>query len=242
MVLTPFLVHYIVDKDMTIKLSLGDTQLIINEAKKEGLLRNQLAYVLATAYHETAHTMKPVREYGGDTYLRKKKYWPYVGMGYVQVTWDYNYRMVGEKLGVDFLSDPKKLLDSQYAVPVAVRGMKEGWFGNKKTLADYMTLKSSDFFNARSMINGDKNIFVKNTKIKIGDLIAGYAKEYNKLLLDTGYGVEVLVEGPKKPVEAIPEVQAPVQRVEAKPSPWASMGDVIGIIIQAIFGGINGRR
>lgn len=227
---------------MTITLSLGDTKLIIEEARKEGLLRNQLAYILATAYHESAHTMKPVREYGGDTYLRKKKYWPYVGMGYIQVTWAEGYKMVGEKLEVDFLSDPKKLLDPKYAVPVAVRGMKEGWFGNRKKLSDYMTLKSSDFFNARSMINADKNLFLKNTKIKIGDLIAGYAKEYNKLLLDTGYGTE----GPKKPVEAISDVPGTPEPPTGKTSPQSpkgslgtstiSLGAIILMIINTIFG------
>jgi len=227
---------------MTIKLSLGDTQLIIDEAKKEGLLRNQLAYVLATAYHETAHTMKPVREYGGDTYLRKKEYWPYVGMGYIQVTWAYNYKMAGEKLGVDFLTDPKRLLDPQYAVPIAVRGMKEGWFGNKQKLSDYMTLSVSDFFNARSMINADKNMFVKGTKIKIGDLIAGYAKEYDKLLTDAGYGVEKPVEGPRKPVETIPVIPVPTQPSAPKTSVQPSLFDVIMYIIKIIFGGTNGNN
>jgi len=40
----------------------GDTQLIISECMTQGLLRNQAAYVLATAKWETAHTMEPVRE------------------------------------------------------------------------------------------------------------------------------------------------------------------------------------
>ena len=85
-------------------LDLGDTRLLIEACKTHGLLRNQAAYVLATAYHETAHTMKPVREYGGETYLKKKKYYPYVGMGYVQLTWDYNYKKASDKLGVDLVS------------------------------------------------------------------------------------------------------------------------------------------
>ena len=41
-------------------LDLGDTRLLIEACKTHGLLRNQAAYVLATAYHETAHTMKPL--------------------------------------------------------------------------------------------------------------------------------------------------------------------------------------
>ena len=54
-------------------MNLGDTRLLIEAGRERGLLRNQMAYVLATAYHETAHTMKPVREYGGEKYLRSKK-------------------------------------------------------------------------------------------------------------------------------------------------------------------------
>ena len=109
-------------------LDLGDTRLLIETGKKYNLLRNQLAYILATAYHETAHTMRPIREYGGETYLKKKKYYPYVGMGYVQLTWDYNYKKASDKLGVDFLKNPKLLLESKYAAPIIVIGMMEGWF------------------------------------------------------------------------------------------------------------------
>lgn len=133
-------------------LDLGDTRLIIAECKRYGLLRNQAAYVLATAYHETAYTMKPVREYGSEAYLRSKKYYPYVGMGYVQLTWLDNYIRAGKKLGVDFVSNPKKLLEPRYAAPIIVIGMKEGWFTGKK-LSDYITLNKSDFVNARRIVN-----------------------------------------------------------------------------------------
>ena len=55
-------------------LNLGDTQDIISECKKQGLLRNQAAYVLATAYWETGRTMRPVTEYGSTQYLKSKPY------------------------------------------------------------------------------------------------------------------------------------------------------------------------
>jgi hypothetical protein len=54
-------------------LNLGDTRLIIDACKSAGLLRNQAAYVPATAYWETARTMKPVREYGGEGRLKEAK-------------------------------------------------------------------------------------------------------------------------------------------------------------------------
>lgn len=178
-------------------LNLGDTQLIIKEALKRGLLRNQLAYVLATAYHETAHTMKPVREYGGETYLKSKKYYPYVGRGYVQITWLDNYKKASSKLSVDFVKNPNLLLEPKYAVPILLDGMVEGWFAGDKlgrhTLARHITLQKSDYVNARRIINGvDKK-----------DLIAGYAKEYEKDLLAMGYGIDS--KAPESPVESVPE-------------------------------------
>jgi predicted chitinase len=170
-------------------LKTGDTRLIIDACKKYNLLRNQAAYVLATAYHETAHTMKPVREYGGEAYLRKKKYWPYVGMGYVQITWAENYRKASGYLGVDFLANPKLLLKPEYAAPILVVGMAKGWFTDRK-LADYITLYKSDFRQARKIVNGmDK-----------ADQIAGYAKLYDDLLKADGYG-EFPLPDPKPPVK-----------------------------------------
>lgn len=162
-----------------INLTLGDTQLIINVAKNKGLLRNELAYVLATAYHETAHTMKPVREYGGETYLKSKKYYPYVGMGYVQLTWLRNYQKAAKLMGVDFVKNPRLLLEPKYASVILVQGMVEGWFTGHR-LNDFMTLTMSNYKHARQIVNGmDK-----------ADLIAKYAREYEALLLATGYGVD----------------------------------------------------
>ncbi len=159
-------------------LSLGDTRLIIDTCKARGLLRNQCAYVLATAYHETAHTMKPVREYGGEAYLKKKKYYPYVGMGYVQLTWKENYQKASKELGVDFVANPKLLLEAKYAAPILVVGSMDGWFTGKK-LSDYITLQKSDFTNARRIINGTDK----------AAMIAGYAREFDDLLTAEGYGV-----------------------------------------------------
>lgn len=43
-------------------LNTGDTRLLIEVGRRRGLLRNQLAYVLATVRYETGGKMKPVRE------------------------------------------------------------------------------------------------------------------------------------------------------------------------------------
>lgn len=208
-------------------LTLGDTSLIFDMCKKYDLLRNQAAYVLATAYHESAHTMKPVREYGGEKYLKTKKYYPYVGMGYVQLTWDYNYKKAGNKLGVDFLKNPRLLLESKYAAPIIVLGMIEGWFTGKK-LSDYITLQKSDFEGARKIINGtDKK-----------KEIALIAIQYEKLLEATGYGVKILTDSPDKPLQKQPDdpgVQVP-ETTKTSPEPATAFIEAILKILSKLFG------
>ena len=208
-------------------LDLGDTRLLIEACKAHDLLRNQAAYVLATAYHETAHTMKPVREYGGEKYLKSKKYYPYVGMGYVQLTWDYNYKKASKLLDVDFLKNPKLLLDPKYASPIIVVGMMEGWFTGKK-LSDYITLKISDFKSARKIVNGlDK-----------AELIADYAKQYDNMLKDIGYGEQMPVILPDKPVQPLPDDPGVPVPENPKPSvkPNVSILEVLRLILNLIFG------
>jgi len=197
-------------------LDKGYTRLIIDTCLKHGLLRNQAAYVLATAFHETAHTMKPVREYGGEAYLRSKKYYPYVGMGFVQLTWLENYKKASKELGVDFVSDPKKLLEPAYSAEILVIGSRDGWFTGKK-LSDYITLAKSNYVSARRIINGtDKAL-----------LIAGYAKEYNLDLKRIGYG-EKASPAPVQPSPA-PRPAEPV-----KPAPEPSTGG-LGLFVRWIL-------
>lgn len=123
-----------------------------------------LAYVLGTAHHETDRTFGPIREYG----LGKgKKYRPYYGRGLVQLTWDYNYKKMGQRIGVDLLGDPDLALEIRYAVPIIFIGMREGIFTRKK-LADYFNATKGDWVQARRIVNGlDK-----------ANLIAGYAQRY----------------------------------------------------------------
>jgi hypothetical protein len=157
-------------------LNLGDTRLIIRECQAQNLLRNECAYVLATSYWETAKTMRPVREYGGEAYLRGKKYYPYVGMGYVQLTWLENYKKASQKLGVDFVKNPRLLLEPKHAVRILVTGMREGWFTGKR-LANYITLSKSDFVGARRIINGTDKAAT----------IAALARDYDASLKAEGY-------------------------------------------------------
>ena len=173
---------------MPVDLNLGDTRLIIAEAKAQGLLRNQLAYVLATALWETNHTVKPVVEaYWLSEAWRKRnlRYYPWHGRGYVQLTWKQNYEHAGRQLGIDLTTNPNAALVPETAAKILVRGSAEGWFTGKK-LADYITLQKSDFEGARRIINGTDK----------ARTIAGIAREYDAALLAEGYGVDGPTCGP----------------------------------------------
>lgn len=119
-----------------------------------------LAYMLAIDYHETAHTMQPIREKGGEAYLRSKPYYPWVGEGLVQVTWETNARKFGATKPGDLLSWP-------VALRALFDGMIDGMFTGKK-LADYFTASKTDWTNARRIVNGTDR----------AALIAGYAKAF----------------------------------------------------------------
>ena len=126
-----------------------------------------LAYILATAKHETAHTMQPVRETLAKTDAKakeiltksfnagkltwvKKDYWSsgFFGRGFVQITHKDNYEKAGRKLGVNLVANQSKALDPDIAGAILVRGMLEGWFTGK-SLSDF-----SDFTNMRRIVNG----------------------------------------------------------------------------------------
>lgn len=163
-----------------IDLNFGDTQLILTKCRARGLLRNQAAYVLATAFWETARTMEPVREafWLSEDYRKENlRYHPWYGRGYVQLTWETNYERAGRELGCDLTTDPDEALRPDIAADVIVLGMVEGWFTGKK-LADYITLQYSDFKNARRIVNGT------DRAQEIADLSA----DYDAALKVAGYG------------------------------------------------------
>jgi len=139
----------------------------------------QTAYVLGTAYHETAHTMLAIEEYckgKGKRYGKKIKMsgepyeFPdkiYYGRGFVQLTWYENYEMMGKVLNIPLLEQPELALDTKMAAKILVKGMKYGLFTGK-SLDDYFNSSKEDWINARRIVNGlDK-----------AELIAQYAQKF----------------------------------------------------------------
>lgn len=169
-------------------LNLGHTQLIIKTGKEYGLLRNQLAYVLATAYWETARTMKPVREafWLSESWRRKNlRYYPWYGRGFVQLTWERNYIKAGKELGLDLTTNPDKVMEPDISAKILVHGSAKAWF-TKYKLSDFITLTKSDFVGARRIINGTDK----------ARAIADIARQYDADLKAIGYGEKQAAKEP----------------------------------------------
>lgn len=125
-----------------------------------------IAYSLATAFHETARSMAPVRELGagrGRAYGRPVPPYNqvYYGRGLVQLTWERNYTYATKRLrelglvgsDVDLVRNPDLAMRPDIAAAVLVCGMSEGWFTGRK-LIDYFKGTRSDWVDARAIING----------------------------------------------------------------------------------------
>lgn len=143
----------------------------------EGAPISWTAYALATAFHETASTMQPIREYGGPAYFtrmydvqgsRPKMAVAhgntcagdgpkYCGRGYVQLTWKNNYAKAGKECGVDLVQNPDMAMRPDIAAKIMRQGMEKGWFTGKG-FVDYLPTRSpadrAQFSAARRIING----------------------------------------------------------------------------------------
>ena len=182
-------------------------QLILKECFDAGLSIDQTAYVLATAYHETARTMRPVRETlakSDESAMRilerawkegklkwvKTPYWRdgWFGRGFVQLTHEYNYKgplrdAVKARFGqgYDIWEDPSLLIRSpKVSAYVLVEGMIRG-----DTLeSDFTSYPLEDFVNA------DKRDYLGARKsVNPGDRssyhkIAGEAETFRQALME----------------------------------------------------------
>lgn len=123
-----------------------------------------LAYILATVYHETGFTFQPIKEWGSQKYLKLKKYYPYYGRGYVQLTWKDNYAKMGLLYNkeyndtVDLVTYPDKAMMPHIARFILFEGMLNANTGvgdfTGKSLENYFNDKLTDWINARRIING----------------------------------------------------------------------------------------
>ena len=127
-------------------------------------------YMFVTSYHETAHTMRPVEEFGkgrGKPYGKKLKYsrrpysWPdkiYYGRGDVQLTWYENYEKMGVYLDIPLLAQPELALNPDISARIMVEGMTNGVSMRGDftgvSLETYFNSYNDDPIRARRVVNG----------------------------------------------------------------------------------------
>jgi len=140
-----------------------------------------VAYILATAWHETAFTVQPIAEYGkgaGKPYGEPAGPYNqvYYGRGFIQLTWYDNYVTQDEKLGLggDLVKTPDLALDPAIATEILFGGMRDGDFTGKR-LADYFTDSLTDWYNARRIVNATDQ----------ATTIAGYAEKFLNAIAHT---------------------------------------------------------
>jgi putative chitinase len=163
------------------------------------------AYALATAYHETAGTMQPIKEIGGPAYFtrlyditgaRPEKARElgnlqpgdgarFCGRGYPQLTGRRNYSLATTALqaqfpGLDLVANPDDAMRPDVAAAVMVRGMREGWFTGRD-LSDDLPRSGpatrDQFVRSRDIINGSDK----------AEKIADEAIEFQQALVAGGW-------------------------------------------------------
>ena len=193
--------------------------LILDEAVKRGTKLDRLAYILATTWWETANTMQPVAEgywmKNAEAWRKKNlRYYPFYGRGYVQLTWEFNYKKASKYFGVDFVKNPDLVMDPKYAIPILFVGMEEGWFTGK-SMTDFLDGVDEDdaedlreFSNARTIING------KDRQVEIGKI----ALKFERALRRSDYGTTSVTPEPTPAPQEAPVVtpDAPAQ-IDAAP-------------------------
>lgn len=136
-----------------------------------------LAYVLATAFHETAATMQSVRETlarsdaaavarlerafaAGRLGAARTPYWrpdregkSWFGRGLVQLTHRRNYQAMSALTGIDLITEPGRAMEMDVSVTILIDGMRAGAFTGRR-LDDYFNPCRTDRLGARKIVNG----------------------------------------------------------------------------------------
>ena len=150
-----------------------------------------LAYMLATAHHETGGRMRPVREMfaasdavaiarldkafaEGRLPQVSAPYWrrdedgrSWLGRGLVQITHRRNYERLSALTGIDLVERPERAMEMAAAVEILFVGMLQGAFTGRR-LADHFSAGQADWVGARRIVNG----------LDRAERIAGYGRAF----------------------------------------------------------------
>lgn len=164
-------------------------RLIVQTCLDEGVTNErQIAYVLATAEHESQNFTSP-EENSGRKQAAKIGYRggeragygsgeEYFGRGYAHLTHWENYRDLGRALGIgeELMREPALATDPVVASRILVVGMRDGLFTGRE-LDDYIAGERTDYLNGRRIVNGTDqatNIaaLAREWEPAVGDLVA----------------------------------------------------------------------
>ena len=166
----------------------------------------ELAYNLATSFHETAATMQPITERGPRSYFHKYEPGTRIGkvLGNTKTGDGYRFRGAGDVqntgranaekatkrlnemfgLNLDLVADPDQRLDPFVSAHSLFLGNREGWWtrrGMGKYIDGIDEEDDEDFreyVKARAVVNGSDR----------AHKIAGYAIKFEHALRSAGYG------------------------------------------------------
>ena len=135
---------------------------IIQAAQDRQLTKAQIAYILATAEHES-DSFNTLEEYSdGNQYDGRASLGNthpgdgvrFKGRGYVQLTGRLNYTRYSQITGLDLIKLPIILMNrAALSVFVIVDGMMLGVY-TRRRLDEFVNNQKQDFFNARQVVNG----------------------------------------------------------------------------------------
>ena len=153
--------------------------------------RRVLAYMLATAHHETGGRLQPVRETfaatdavaidildrafaAGRLPQVSAPYWrrdgegkSWLGRGLVQITHRRNYARLAALTGIDLVGRPELAMEMAAAVEILFVGMLRGAFTGRR-LGDHFSAGNADWVGARQIVNG----------LDRAEKVAGYGRAF----------------------------------------------------------------
>ena len=187
---------------------------IVEYGLRNAVSTADIAYLLATSWHETAQWMQPIREgcsrtgpAGTDKQARaavqaainkgliKKNYLIptagvyHYGRGLVQITWADNYGKFEAMTGLPLKAQPDLALQWDASLTILYRGCLDGMFTGKKLSQYYLKnpLKSQ-YASARAVVNGDVR---KNGNLIAGEAMIWYSYlQKHRIALEASYGYE----------------------------------------------------
>ena len=150
-----------------------------------------LAYMLASAHHETGGRMQAVRETfaasdevaigrldrafaAGKLPQVLEPYWrrdaagkSWLGRGLVQITHRRNYERLSQLIGIDLVARPERAMEIAVSVDILFVGMLHGAFTGRR-LADHFSVGRADWVGARRIVNG----------LDRAERVAGYGRTF----------------------------------------------------------------